>query len=184
MVGFGVAAPAAEAPGPPGEEEEVEEVVPPAQPAVPLRELLSTILEAVAAAGAVGASSRRATGEDLRALREPFPQAREVIFDSRAERVPAPEEAGAEHRWMAVRKDDAEAFTWYTPVRISEVPEPEVEELPGQLVTFYSAEAPAWFGNPEAVGDLLRGQAERWPSTRSSQRSRWSGRSWEPASRG
>ena len=120
MVGVGVAAPAAEAPGPPGEEEEVEEVVPPAQPAVPLRELLSTILEAVAAAGEFGASSRRATEEELRALREAFPQAREVIFDSRAEAVPAPEEAGAVHRRMATRKDESEPFIWYSPVRISE----------------------------------------------------------------
>ena len=156
MVGVGVAAPAAAAPGAPGEEEEVEEVVPPAQPAVPLRQLLSTILEAVAAAGEFGASSRRATEEELRGLRAVFPQVREVIFDSRAEAVPAPEEAGAVYRWLATRKDDTEAFTWYRPVLISEVLEPEVEELPGQLVTFYSAEAPAWLGNPEDVGDLLR----------------------------
>ena len=157
MVGVGAAAPAGEAPGPPGEEEEVEEVAPPVQPAVPLRELLSTILEAVAAAGEFGASSRSATGEELRALREFFPQALEAVFDSRAERVPAPEEVSAEHRWLAVRKDDTVAFTWYAPARIAEVPVPEVEELPGQLVVFFSAEAPAWFGNPEAVGDLLRG---------------------------
>ena len=93
---MGAAAPAAVAPGAPGEEEEVEEVVPPAQPVGPLRQPLSTILEAVAAAGEFGAGSRRATEEELRALRGVFPLAREGIFDSRAEEVPAPEEAGAE----------------------------------------------------------------------------------------